>query len=176
MSSLLRRLTQFRKKPRKESDMPLSVVLLQKRFAQIDESDLRTAAELGWKKPFDGQADPMYFVSGSGPALMLKAGPYVINIIQADSPYLGAPEEIAKQLPRMEQRRAWTEHVAWLGIDLWNADVPKQQGYGVLSQLAIHLMSINCCGVYLPGDAVFMPNDGAAEEGLYLMLRHQFHL
>jgi hypothetical protein len=40
--------------------------------------------------------------------------------------------------------------------------------YEMLSGLSLQLLSDGCCGVFLPKEEAFMPNDGTVKEGLQL--------
>jgi hypothetical protein len=153
-----------------EQEMPYSIVLLFRTFLPLSKHDLRSAAERGWRKSFDEEHDPMYFVHVSGEHAFVKAGSHVIKVLSISQPYLGNPEEIAEQLPQPEQKSAWKDHRAWVALDFWNLEPPRTDAYEMLSRLSLQLLSDRCCGVFLPKEEVFMPNDGSAEEGLKLLL------
>jgi hypothetical protein len=152
-----------------EQEMPYSVVLLLRSYMPLSEHELQLAAEQGWAMSFDGKRDPMYFVTASERHGFVKAGKYVIKLLSISLPYLGDPDEIAEQLPRQEQRSAWRDHRAWFALDLWNPDIAKADAYEVLARLSIPLLNDQCCGVFLPKEEIFMPNDGTAQEGLQLL-------
>ena len=154
-----------------EQEMPYSVVLLLRSYLPLSEHELQLAAEQGWAMSFDGIRDPMYFVSVAGTHGFVKAGRYVIKLLSISQPYLGNVDEIAEQLPRQEQRSAWRDHRAWLALDFWNPGMAKTDAYEVLARLSIPLLSDQCCGVFLPKEEIFMPNDGTAQEGLQLLLK-----
>jgi hypothetical protein len=160
-------------KPEKSEAMPYSLVLLQRRPHRFSQVDVQAAAERGWGRSFDGQADPMYFVGQKGAVTMVKAGRYLLNILHASETYFGDPQGIAKQLPQEEQKKAWLEHHAWVALDFWNLDLPRAEAYENLARLAIQLADSNCSGVFLPRDEVLMPNDGTAEEGLHLLMKRE---
>jgi hypothetical protein len=153
-----------------EQEMPYSIVLLFRTFMPLSKEDLQSAAERGWQKPFDGEHDPMYLVYVSGEHAFVKAGSHVIKVLSMSQPYLGDPEKVADQLPHSEQRSAWKNHRAWVALDFWNLELPMADAYEMLSRLSLQLLSDGCCGVFLPKEEVFMPNDGTAEEGLQLLL------
>jgi hypothetical protein len=158
----------------KEEEMPYSVVLLLRSLKALSEDDLRFAAEQGWQKSFDGKHDPMFFVFVSGEHASVKAGKHVIKVPSVGEPYLGDPSEIAQQLPRDDQKIAWLNHRAWFALDFWNLDMPKADAYEMLARLALPLLDQACCGVFLPKEEVFMPDNGLAEEGLHLLLERHF--
>jgi hypothetical protein len=153
-----------------EREMPYSVVFLLRSYVPLSEHELELAAEQGWAVSFDGKRDPMYCVAVSGRHGFVKAGKHVIKLLSISQPYLVNAEEIAEQLPHQEQRSAWRDHRAWIALDLWNPDIAKTDAYEVLARLAIPLLSGQCCGVFLPKEELFMPNDGTAQEGLQLLL------
>lgn len=153
-----------------EQEMPYSVVLLLRDYLPLTEHQFQSAAEEGWGVSFDGKRDPMYFVSISGEHGFVKAGKHVIKLLLISQPYLGSPDEIAEQLPHQEQQSAWKSHRAWVALDFWNLDLPKSEAYEILARLSLPLLSDQCCGVFLPKEEVFMPNDGTAQEGLRLLL------
>jgi len=156
-----------------EDDMPCSIVLLLREPHFFSKKELEAAGERGWGKPFNGEADPMYFVVQSGAVTMVKAGSSLVHVLHAKQPYLDHIESVARQLPQEEQKRAWREHRAWAALDLMNKDQPKSEAYSILARFALQLGDSNCAAVYLPKDSVLMPNDGAAEEGLRLLLRKE---
>ena len=156
-----------------DREFPHSVVLLQRTARFFSKNEVEKAAEAGWGKRFDGQDDPIYFVVQKGEITIIKAGIYVVHLIHANQPYLGDPQEVAKQLPREEQRIAWRQHNTWASFDLWNEGVQKAEAYAALAKFALNLGDENCAGVYLPKEEIFMPNDGTAEEGLRLLMRKE---
>jgi hypothetical protein len=151
-------------------EMPYSVVFLLRGYLPLSEQHFQLATEHGWGVSFDGKRDPMYFVSVSGEHGFVKAGKHVIKLLSVSQSYLGTPDEIAEQLPRQEQQSAWRNHRAWVALDFWNLELPKIDAYEMLARLSLPLLSDQCCGVFLPKEEVFMPNDGTAQEGLQLLL------
>lgn len=153
-----------------EQEMPYSLVFFLRSHAPLSEQTLQSAAEGGWGRRFDGKEDPMYFVSGAGQHAFVKAGKHVVKLLSVSGPYLGDPDEIAAQLPQPEQQSAWRCHRAWMALDYWNLQLPKSEAYEVLARLGLQLLDDRCCGIFLPKDEMFMPNDGTAREGLKLLL------
>ncbi len=171
--SFFRRLLQFINRKKENSGDPCSIVMLLREPHFFLAGELELAGERGWGKRFDGKEDPMYFVSQSGTVTMMKVGRHVVHIIHADQPYLDNPQEVAKQLPQPEQRKAWLDHKAWAALDLLNDDVPKAEAYATLAQFALQLGDSNCSGIFFPKENVMMPNDGTAEEGLRILIRKE---
>ena len=167
--SLLRHLRKLWK-TKEEHEMPYSIVLLLRQPHIFAKIELQAAGERSWGKPFDGKADPMYFVVQKETVTMLKAGTHVVQLLHADQPYLGDRRQVSDRLPRKEQKQVWMAHTAWAALDLWDREPSKEEAYAVLARFAAQLTDGNCCAVYLPKDNVLMPNDGAAEEGLRMLL------
>jgi hypothetical protein len=167
--NFLRRLRKLGKNP-EEQEMPYSIVLLLREPHFFTEVELLAAGERGWDKCFDGKADPMYFVVQKETVTMLKAGGHVVQLLHAEQPYLGDKRKASDRLPRKEERLAWMAHTAWAALDLWDRKPSKEAAYAVLARFAVPLTDANCCAVYLPKDNVLMPNDGAAEEGLRMLV------
>jgi hypothetical protein len=153
-----------------------SLVLLLREPRFVLKAEVEKAAEAGWGKRFDGQEDTMYFVVQQGKITMIKAGIYAVHLVQANQPYLGDPQDVAKQLPREEQRVAWRQHTAWASFDLLNNDVERVDAYAALAKFALQLGDENCAGIYLPNLEIFMPNDGTAEEGVRMLVRRELPL
>jgi hypothetical protein len=165
LSRLLRR-----PPPKVEQAIPCSIVLLLQEFHFFTADELRAAGEVGWRKRFDGVEDPMYFVVQKGGVTMIKAGTFVFHVLHSPNPYLADVESVANQLPQPEQRKAWQAHTAWVSVDSWNLDLGKREAYAAIARLAMNMADSNCTGVYLPGEEMFMPNDGTADEGMRFIL------
>ena len=152
--------------------MPHSIVLLQREAHVFSEEELQPAGERAWGKRFDGTEDPMYFVSRADALTVLKAGKYVVQLVQVNELYSDDLEASARNLPRQEQKKAWFEHRAWSSLDLWNSavssarELPKKEAYAVLARFALQLGDANCSAIYCPKESWMLPNDGTAEEGL----------
>ena len=131
-----------------QEEMPYSVVLLLRDPTSLSESTLQIAAERGWQRSFDGNDDPMFFVSVAGEHAFVKAGQNIIKVLAINQPYFGDPKGIAIQLPREEQKTAWQSHRAWMALDFWNLEKPKSDAYEMLARLALPLLDLNCCGCF----------------------------
>src|ERR1700733_2560942 len=158
------------KRETEEDGMPYSIVLLLKEHRIFSVEELQAAGQRAWGKRFDGTEDAMYFVVQKGGITMMKAGRYVVQLLHASQPYLGEPEEIARQLPHEDQRRAWLQHTAWAAIDFWGKEPLEEEAYAVLARFALQLGDPNCCAVYVPKAQMLMANDGTAETGLRMMI------
>jgi hypothetical protein len=157
-------------------EMPRSIVLLTRKPHVFTQEELEAAGERGWRRKFDGKEDPMWFVSLSNKLSVLKAGKYIVQIVQVNRPYAEDMKASAKNLPREEQKKAWFEHRAWFSLDLWNGTVageklPKREAHAVLARFALQLGDANCCAIYFPKEGWMMPNDGNAEEALRRLIK-----
>jgi hypothetical protein len=167
-------LTRLWRREGEEPEEPYSIVLLQREPHFFTDVEIQAAGERGWGKVFDGIAYPMFFVTQKGWVTMIKAGRCAVNVLHAKQPHLDDLEEVAKQLPRIEQKRAWLAHTAWASLDLLNSsEISEAEAYETLARFALHLGDANCAAIYLPKETVLMPNDGTAEEGLRRLIRHE---
>ncbi len=167
----------WRKPEPQAEETPLrSIVLLLRKPYHFSKEELQGAAEAAWERSFDGQADATYFVFDQAPLTIVKVGGNVLQILQGNNPYLPHTPEVLKQLYQPEQKRAFMEHFAWVSIDSWNFDSPRQEVYQPLARLAQKLSGENCAAVFLPGENILMPNDGTAEQGLWLFIRGELTL
>ncbi len=157
-----------------------SIVIMQRKAHRFSELELRAAAERGWGQKFDGEENPMYFVSADDAALtVVKAGPHIIRVTSVPARYADDDEYALSQLRRPEQKIAWTEHHACAFLDLFNdlsgepRRIPNGDAYASLAKLALQLGDPNCTAVYVPVKNFMMPNDGTAEEGLRLLISNE---
>lgn len=172
----LTKLRNFWSKGQHEGEDPYSIVLLLREPHFFTSDEIEVAGKRGFGISFDGNEDPMYFVSQSGKITFIKAGKHVVHVIHAKTPYLDEPKvEVANQLPQPEQKEAWLAHSAWAALDLINLrkEISKSDAYSTLAKFALHLGDSNCTGIYLPSEQVMMPNDGTAEEGLRFLIRKE---
>jgi hypothetical protein len=153
---------------------------MQRKAYRFSEEELQAAGERGWGKKFDGKEDPMYFVSADHPALtVVKAGPHIIRVTSVPRRYADDDEYSLSQLPQPEQKKAWTEHHACVFLDLFNdlssesRGIPDAEAYASLAKLALQLGDPNCTAIFVPIKNIMMPNDGAAEQGLRLLINEE---
>jgi hypothetical protein len=173
----------FSRKQNADSEQPRSMVIMQREAHQFSEEELRAAAERGWSKRFDGNEDPMFFVSANHPALtVVKAGPHIIRVISAPGRYSDNDQYALSQLRKPEQKKAWLEHHACVFLELFNdlsstsQRVSDADAYASLATLALQLGDPNCAAIYVPILNIMMPNDGTAEEGLRLLISKELPL
>lgn len=146
---------------------------------EFTESELRDAAEKGWGKRFDGEEDPMFFVSFNPVLTVVKAGPHIIRITSVPRRYSDNDELALANLPREEQKKAWSEHRAIVVLDFFNdlsrreTRISDRDAYASMAQLTLKLGDPNCAAVYLPDRNFMLPNDGTAEEGLRMMINKE---
>jgi hypothetical protein len=165
-----------------ESTEMRSMVIMQRKTHRFTEEELRIAGERGWRKTFDGQEDPMYFVSASDPLTVVKAGPHIIRVTSVPSRYAEDNEYALSQLPQPEQKKAWTEHKACVFLEFFNDLSSKSESvsdidaYASLANLALQLGDQNCTAIFVPIKNMMFPNDGTAEEGLRLLINKELPL
>jgi hypothetical protein len=152
----------FRTK-RTDDDMPYSIVMLLRSPCVLLEDILKTAASKAFGVPYDG-SNAMYFVEWNPLLKMVKAGPSLISVLEAQEPYLGDPAEVAQGFENRQLEQAWAEHRTWVAFDLMNGDVSKKQAYIVLAKLVAELVDTRCAGIYLPKENQFtIQSDGSAK-------------
>ncbi len=117
----------------------------------------------------------MFFVVTNSALSMVKAGDKVISIIGQPRQYITVSEDLLRELPQAGQKQAWLAHTAWTAVDALSKD-PARSDYVYLAQLALKLSDQNCTGIYVPEHNMMMPNDGTAEQGLWLMVRGELPL
>lgn len=157
-----------------------SIVLMLRREHRPTVEELRAAGERGWGRRFNGDEDlldMLYFVFSDHPAqAVVKAGPHVIRVTSVPARYIRDDRFSLSRLPQPEQRKAWTEHHACILLELYNdrasrpQNIPDEEAYAALARLALQLGDPNCCAVLLPIRKIMMPNDGAAEQGLRMLI------
>jgi hypothetical protein len=168
---LLARLRRVFRKGDADADMPYSIVMLLRCPYRMTQGVLEAAASRAYGVPYDG-SDEMHFVVAKA-RTMVRAGKFVISVLEASEPYLGDPVEVAKGFGRYKElEAAWSEHRIWAAFDLWNDDVPKKQAYSVLAKLVAELMDARCAGIYLPKENEFtIAADGATFDRLRRLKR-----
>jgi len=173
----------FGRSPQSETTELRSIVIMQRKAYRFSEEELQAAGERGWGKKFDGKEDPMYFVSASHAILtVVKAGPHIIRVTSVPNRYAGDDKYALSQLPRPEQKKAWTEHHACTFLDFFNdfssesTIILDADAYASLAKLALQLGDPNCTAIFVPIKNIMMPNDGTAEEGLRLLINKNLPL
>jgi hypothetical protein len=74
-------------------------------------------------------------------------------------PYIDNPRDNVKWLRQTSQQRAWTEHLACVGVDYLNPKTDLELGYCVLAKLVAELIDENCTAIYVPRESALAPND-----------------
>ena len=141
-------------------DKPVSIILLlrQPHFFATDE--LRAAAEKAWGITFTEEEHAENIITQSGKLTLLKVGPHLLNFFHYRRPYVDNPKVNVGWLPKEEQRQAWAEHKACVGVDYLNKDTVIELAYCALAKVAAEMLDDNCAGIYFPGKNVLAPNDG----------------
>ena len=162
------------KRRRSEVEDPISVVLLQKQPHFFCASELRAAAEKAWRVSFaDGETSKNYVVQ-KGFVTLLKADGHVLSLLHQKQPYFKlSDDELRRFLPDESRRDWWRAHKAWCAVDHMNAGKDLEFAYWVLTKLAAEMIDANCCGVYIPGKRIFVPNSTALYEDLQLVAGHR---
>ncbi len=170
----------FEKTSRAETTETRSIVIMQRETHMFSKEELEEAGERGWMKRFDGEEDPMYFVSADHSALtVVKAGPLIIRVTSVPTRYAEDDEYALSQLPRPEQKKAWNEHQACVFLDLFNdlsinsRRISNADAYASLAKLALQLGDPNCTAMFVPIKNLMLPNDGTAEQGLRLLINQK---
>jgi hypothetical protein len=146
---------------------PLSIVLLLRKPHLFTAAEIQLAAERAWHRSFDGdEKESTHCVKQLGTAMLMKAGPHLINFFYFPRPYVENPKENIEWLSHPSQRQAWIQHSGCLGVDYMNDGVSVELGYCVLSQLIAEMLDGNCTGIYIPREQSLIPNDNS----LYLEL------
>jgi hypothetical protein len=178
LMKLIKRL--FRITPQSEPTEMRSIVIMQRTAHRFTEEELQIAGARGWGKKFDGNEDPMFFVSADAAALtVVKAGPHVIRLTTLPCRYSDDDEYALSQLPQPDQKKAWGEHHAHTLLDLFNdlshaeKRIPDADAYASLAKLALQLGDPNCVAIFVPDKNILMANDGTAEEGLRLLINKE---
>jgi len=150
-------------------DETVSMVLLLRQPHLFRAAELQTAAEKAWDISFAGGEKGKHFVTQSGNVTFLKAGPHLLNFFYYPRPYVDNPKENVSWLPKEEQRQAWVEHLACVGVDYMNQDTDIELGYCVLAKLVAEMLDTNCTGVYIPRENALAPNNGSLYQQLQRM-------
>ncbi len=145
---------------------PLSMVLLLRNPHFFGADEVRLAAERAWHVSFAGGKGSMHAVAQSGDAMLLKAGPHLLNFFNYPKPYIDDPKSNLTWLPELSQQRAWSEHVACVGVDYLNSETDVELGYCILAKLISELINENCTALFVPRENTLIPHDGS----LYLEL------
>ena len=160
----------FRKKE-DDDGMPHSIIMLLRSPFAMSKEVLEAAASRAYGVPYDGSHE-MYFVVRKPVLTVVKAGGWVVKVLEADGPYLGDHDEVAQGFADKRIESAWIEHRTWVAFDLMNRDVPKKQAYRVLAAMVAELLDVRCAGIYLPKENQFtIQSDGSAAEHLRRLQR-----
>ena len=153
---------------RDEGPHPVSMVLLLRRPTNLTLEYLRIVAQRAWDVSFSDAAECRNFVSASGDGALVSAGAHLISLLACPRQYFSESSgEISGNLLQSSQEKAWAEHSAWISLDYLQGGANRALEYGVLARLAAEMVTYNCCGVYVPGERAFAPNDGS----LHISLR-----
>jgi hypothetical protein len=149
--------------PGKDSDLPVSMVLLlrESRFPTLDQ--LRLAAERAFGTSFAGGKESQHCVIQAVLFTLIKAGPHTLSFLNYTKPYGDDSPDFGKKMPKASQRQAWAEHTAWTAVDYVKGSVDLELEYAVLAKLCAEMFDANCTGLYVPRERMFIPNDGSLQ-------------
>ncbi len=155
--------------PRKGGDDPVSMVLLlrEARFSNLEQ--LRLAAERAFGTSFTGDKESRHYVIQVVLFTILKAGPHHLSFLNYRKPYGDDSHRFGRSLPKASQRQAWAEHAAWTAVDYVKGGVDLELEYAVLATLCAEMIDVNCVGLYVPREHLFIPNDGSLRGELQRM-------
>jgi hypothetical protein len=164
LKEALESILQFGKPQHGSSDGPTSLVLMlkQPRFPTLEQ--LRVAGEHAFGTEFSTGKGGRHCVYQQVLFTLMNVGAHTLSFLFYTQPY-GGPES-AKAMRRLDQRKAWEEHTAWIAVDYAKGDVDLDSKYVVLAMLCTELYDSNCLGLYIPGERVFVPGEEFARRQL----------
>ena len=80
--------------------------MLLQREAHVSPKEELQTQERGRAKRFDGSEDPIILFPKGDAVTVLKAGKYVVQLVQVNEPYSDNLEAAARNLPRQEQKKS----------------------------------------------------------------------
>jgi hypothetical protein len=138
---------------------PVSMVLLLRKPSFLRMDGLSAAVERGWGLSSIDQG-PDNFVTQSGNKGLVYVKPHLIGLLTSNRPYLGVdPTEHSKMFFQADQRKAWSEHDAWISLDYVRGGRDFALEYSALARLAAELLDESCSGLYIPRESSLIPND-----------------
>jgi hypothetical protein len=153
-----------RKKPQRHF---YSLVLLLRAPKQYTQQDLELAGETAWGQPFNTSEDSPFIVHQDSGTTLIKCQSFLINLLQAKTPY--SPPDRERSLAKTDERgrSAWEQHTAWMAFDLLNDyDFTPETGFAALARWAQPFLGPNCTAAFIPSIGRTLINNGAADRGL----------
>jgi hypothetical protein len=152
---------------RTRKDELLSMVMLLREPHLFGADELRLEAQRAWRASFAGGGGSMNCIEQSDKVTFLKAGPRILSLFCYPAHHIETPKENIEWLPQPNQRQAWSQHSACVGVDYLNDSVEVEPGYAVLALLVSEMLDGNCTGIYIPRENRLIPHN----ESLYLELQ-----
>ena len=136
---------------------PVSMVLLLRKPASLHSERLSVAVEHAWGVSQIAEGSDS-FVTQSGDKGLVYVKPHLISLLNSSRPYFDVDSnEHAKALSQASQRKAWSEHEAWISLDYLRGGRDIELEYSVLARLAAEMLDKNCCGLYIPRKTASYP-------------------
>jgi len=156
---------------------PISIVLLLSESHSRSLEQLREAAGRAFGISFSGDRAARHSVYVRGIIFTLaNVGPHKLSFLRMTKPYGAGSAEFQafeKALPLDSQRRAWSEHQAYMAIDYVEGNVDLDSKYVVLAKLCAELCDSNCLGIYLPRENTLVPGLEAARAQLNKIMSYK---
>ena len=170
-------LLRMEKKDRPAAEDPVSLVLLmfEPHFPTLER--LRLVAGRAFGRTFSGERTSRHSVYQRGVIFTIaNVGEHTLSFLFQTRPYRDDSEdarEFEKSLSRADQRKAWTEHNAFIAIDYVKGSVDVDSKYVVLAKLCAELYDDNCMAIYLPGVNALVPGNAFARQQLNKMIAYR---
>jgi hypothetical protein len=147
-----------------------SIVLLLNQPQELDADRALAIASSAW-----GAAGPVELIGTNPPyTYAIRASELFFAIHAVPHRYQASPP-ISSQI----QERCWTQHKAWLSVDMQRAAVTELRASGRLGEAYFTLLhfvherwSPDCVALYYPAEGVTIPNQGDMAESIRWARRH----
>jgi hypothetical protein len=135
LKEALESILNFGKGGRGPSEPPASMVLLlrEERFPRLEQ--LRQVAERAFGTPFSLDKASRHSVYLQVLFTLMRVGPHTISFMFYTKPYGEDSPELGKSWRLPSQRRAWTEHTAWIAIDYVKGEIDFESRYALLANV-----------------------------------------
>lgn len=158
-------MARLRRRAAGNDDEPMtSLVLLLSKSRYLEARVLAELASEVFEERFsfsdsesEGGGDPEdespAFVVGASPAFLLRCrhGSFLVNNFEI--PYVADPEDTAESIPDLRTRKAFTEHSAWLSVDLMTLGEGQSEraaAYPWIAKLIAELAAEDTVAIYCP--------------------------
>jgi uncharacterized protein YegJ (DUF2314 family) len=148
----------------------ISMVLLLKAPAQLDEAIVRASASSAFGTQFGSVPEAGNFVTRHDGQYAVRFGDHLLGVIYSESPYWPDEGSLLNWSADAPARQALEGHRAWMSVDSFGlADagpVPphrKAEVYRVLARLLMELPHGDFTALFIPETGQFFGNDGSIE-------------